>query len=667
MKITQLEPADALSGNERVAIVQGGRAKRASIAAIADGVRDIIGSIEKGDPGADTGPVGILAAIPGITIPAGNDGFQVSGFDVVGDEGAGTTYVHDASIFAADPPFSIIDQAGRGFRRVESLAANDGATRVGFKQFGANALDQTMADKLQRIVHVDDYRLAPDADDTNAFERAVAAIVATGGEILLDPKKRYLVSGSITIASTKPITIRGGGFGQVYDATGPGIAYTAAINSVFRVQSPTASRSEAGGVHFVGVSFYDASYNAGGLTPGAPGTNTIANAVLDLWDAPLSCVENCQFHYVEGSAIKTDFAAQTSIKGCRIRYSGVAGKKVVHLGATDASYASQAVTVTDCRIEVCYGDAYLYTAALAQSVTVSHCQFEAATTEYPASSVPFVDTSCDGFNMVGCGINRNLAQAVILRAGRGIIFGNAFATGAAATETISLLASRYVLVGNAFADTRTGVSLRVVGINNVISANRFYQSGGVSLEGAGNSFNGNTIDTPSMTGGGYALVLADWCRGSDNFLTSPGVAPAVNGVALYGNQAIFTGNNCRDWAGKTFIRVESTTAVFSANTHDGVGTFATQAGTLASAASAATLNLPYGFSAVTVTGATNITAITAGTEWTGRVMTLIFAGALTVVDGGNLKLGGDFTATADDTLTLACDGFNWFEVARGVN
>lgn len=82
-------------------------------------------------------------------------------------------------------------------------------------------------------------------------------------------------------------------------------------------------------------------------------------------------------------------------------------------------------------------------------------------------------------------------------------------------------------------------------------------------------------------------------------------------------------------------------------------------------ASAAALTLPPG-SVVTVSGTTNITSIPA-TGNAGRVVTLIFSGVLTVTDGSNLKLAGNFVTTADDTMTLVCDGTNWYEMARSAN
>jgi parallel beta-helix repeat protein len=83
-------------------------------------------------------------------------------------------------------------------------------------------------------------------------------------------------------------------------------------------------------------------------------------------------------------------------------------------------------------------------------------------------------------------------------------------------------------------------------------------------------------------------------------------------------------------------------------------------------ASAATLTLPRGAGDfVQVTGTTTITAITP--TFVGHRVTLQFTGALTVTDGLVLRLAGNFVTTADDTLTIMCDGTNWFELGRAAN
>lgn len=89
-------------------------------------------------------------------------------------------------------------------------------------------------------------------------------------------------------------------------------------------------------------------------------------------------------------------------------------------------------------------------------------------------------------------------------------------------------------------------------------------------------------------------------------------------------------------------------------------------GGVVSVASAATITVPTVGDLINVTGTTGITSISA-TGQAGRRVTLVFAGALTVTDGSNLKLNGNFVTTADDCLTLVCDGTNWYEVSRSAN
>lgn len=86
----------------------------------------------------------------------------------------------------------------------------------------------------------------------------------------------------------------------------------------------------------------------------------------------------------------------------------------------------------------------------------------------------------------------------------------------------------------------------------------------------------------------------------------------------------------------------------------------------AAVASAATLPAPTG-RVFHVTGTTNITSITSTEFEAGATITMIFDGVLTVTDGGNLKLAGNFVTAADSTLSLVYDGANWFETSRSTN
>lgn len=81
-------------------------------------------------------------------------------------------------------------------------------------------------------------------------------------------------------------------------------------------------------------------------------------------------------------------------------------------------------------------------------------------------------------------------------------------------------------------------------------------------------------------------------------------------------------------------------------------------------ASEAALLPPEDADVIRVTGTTNITSIEAGRP---RRLTIIFSASLTFTDGSNLKLAGNFSATADDTITLVHDGTNWYEISRSTN
>lgn len=87
-------------------------------------------------------------------------------------------------------------------------------------------------------------------------------------------------------------------------------------------------------------------------------------------------------------------------------------------------------------------------------------------------------------------------------------------------------------------------------------------------------------------------------------------------------------------------------------------------------ASAATVSFTLPTQIHVITGTTNIDTINFGnnTPPIGHTTTLKFNASLTVNDGtGNLKLAGNFSATADDTLMIMWDGTNWVEVSRSAN
>lgn len=61
-----------------------------------------------------------------------------------------------------------------------------------------------------------------------------------------------------------------------------------------------------------------------------------------------------------------------------------------------------------------------------------------------------------------------------------------------------------------------------------------------------------------------------------------------------------------------------------------------------------------------VSGTANINNIIGASMQPGRTVTLLFTGALTVSNTGNIKLLSSFTASANSTLTLVTDGTYWY-------
>jgi hypothetical protein len=197
----------------------------------------------------------------------------------------------------------------------------------------------------------------------------------------------------------------------------------------------------------------------------------------------------------------------------------------------------------------------------------------------------------------------------------------------------------------------TGSGLRVLGgFGHSVKSNWFENNTGTQLSFAGsaseivgNSFYGTTTTDMTVTGSrndvegnllqtGTNTISGAVCRVTGNTVFTPATLSVTGGLSIQRNN-----------------RNEGTTYI------DGQATVA----------SSATIAVPASAELVNVTGTTTITGVTAG--YAGQRVTLKFAGALTFTDGSNLVLAGNLVTTADDTISLICDGTNWIETSRSVN
>lgn len=235
----------------------------------------------------------------------------------------------------------------------------------------------------------------------------------------------------------------------------------------------------------------------------------------------------------------------------------------------------------------------------------------------------------------------------------------------------------------------------------VLSGNRLNGNGGgtrgISLTGKLRNVvvNGNSVTSWKNSGivaaasGGSSpsdLVLTgNACRNNNQAVNALGVNSVGIAVESACDGVVLQGNRCTDDQGSKTqthgIRWASGALNGVVVGNDCRGNLTAGFTTTFDAGTIASRNL--GWSTVSVTAASNIVltpgdlvringntqidTITVAPD--GTTQTMRFAGTPTVKNSATLKLslGLDFSATADDTLTIVSDGTAWREVARSVN
>lgn len=119
------------------------------------------------------------------------------------------------------------------------------------------------------------------------------------------------------------------------------------------------------------------------------------------------------------------------------------------------------------------------------------------------------------------------------------------------------------------------------------------------------------------------------------------------------NDNVIVGNNM------PAAQSRSGVAIVNVGTRNRYSANATGITTIPSQGSLATFTPNVDADLINVTGTTAITTITAQAQ--GRRVTLRFASAGCVVtNGSNISIGSNYTSTGGDSLTLICDGTNWY-------
>lgn len=212
------------------------------------------------------------------------------------------------------------------------------------------------------------------------------------------------------------------------------------------------------------------------------------------------------------------------------------------------------------------------------------------------------------------------------------------------------------VLGNQVAEAQNhGIRLDGGSVGCVIANNSVVNSS----EGTAGVWNGITVNSDGAVGTTNNIVIGNRCYDRQGTKTQGyGIAVLSTGGADLTAHNLIVGNAL---SGNLTGSLTVAAAVAGTNVIQG------NQGAPTSVASAAALPVPPDGDVFHVTGTTTVTSIAAGAESLGRRITLIFDGILTFTDGSNLKLAGNLVTTADDTLSLVCDGTNWFEAGRSVN
>ena len=528
------------------------------------------------------------------------------------------------------------------------------SSKLSFTPAGTGAATRTVEGKLRDVVSVKDFGAVADGDfatgagtnNSAAFQSAINSLTSplNGGKALYIPAGVYKLASQITIPS---------GVSVVGD--GP-------WNSI--VFCPNAFANTGGLIRLNGAGGPPTSVSGLGIlaqTGGASGYGlvSVANGVLLDWlwvngfavGIQLSQTDNFLTNFASELNTTNLYITETDVNVSNgTVYGGTNGVTV----ANSSSVGNGRVHLVGVRATTCTQNGFYL--GPAKYVDVTGCSASHVNNGAFSASGITVNTSTDvsivGFNgslgttsTTSTGIKIVASTRVSVNGGqvRGFLDG----VSASASGDVSINAVQ------ATANGRSGVYLNG-GTRITVSGCTARSNGTAGVNDYG-IFSGNTDADSTHT------LIGNTCTDVSGGVQSYGISATVGSATSY---SIIDGNLCQN-NGTADILLDG---VASRNVKLGKANIA---GTISDVtapaiAAAATLVLPLGADVVIVTGTTGVTSISA-TGNARRTVTLIFAAALTVTDGSNLKLAGNFTTTADDTLTLYCDGANWIEIARSVN
>jgi parallel beta-helix repeat protein len=603
-------------------------------------------------------------------------------------------YTPSGGISATTIPTAIAELDSEAAKSA-TLAASTGSSLVGHIGTGTGATARTTQAKLRDVVSVKDFGAVGNgtADDTAAIQAAcTAAKTITFGS----SADNYKVTDTITLTSGTLLEMQGATITQATDQKAI-FAATSTDNVTIR------------GGRFVGKS--EASYSN---SPSSLAIAITASSATDL------LITNNRFENFYYSALMV----QSSGNRIEFSHNFVKGPGSAVLGADPNYRNTTGCTIIGSNIRVIGNDIY----DTAQGIIIGQGSVNIVVSDNVVHDIInehgiYADTGLrrltvanniirnTGTNGTGLKVQANdtfgvqpqaitiIGNTISNTGSDGILIDNTTGSPTLTTLDVTITGNTIQNAGAYAIDVRDAEDCTVSGntivtplqsgitwencVNLVVTDNyvRGSATSGVrdlSVVSSGVVVKNNVIRncaTANTVGDEYGIYLV---QGATGCVIDGNVISDANANMQYGiyhvpalNNTLTLTNNTVANATDSAVRLGSTAALREYRGNNWNGTLAATFNdpVLPVVASAGTISLPTASNAVSISGTTNVTSIIANGH-SGRIVTLYFQGALTMVRGSNLILSsalGNFVTTDNDTLTLMCDGTYWWEVSRSVN
>lgn len=505
---------------------------------------------------------------------------------------------------------------------------------------------------------------------TGGIAEAVADLPSTGGRVILSGNKTYTYTAAITI-STPDVTVEGAGDSTLLQAgTGSGThcfdvaAHRFTLRNC-KIDGVNASKTVGRGVNI------QTTYN----------DTTIENVTF--LNTPDACVGENNVH------------ARTRVINCKMTNPGDAG-------STDAFCVIFGAGATFFRVTGCYfdcstlsnSDAIFCTSGSTDGVIIGNHATSGGNNGYRFGTTRILVANNIATGFTTDGFRFDSTDGIIVGNIAQNCTGAGFKTdGCTNTSLIGNVSKGNgnggILINNATTNS-VGLSIKDnyclsntgVGIGISASSTALTKCTIVGNHCESNSFSGISITNGGGTTGTITdmLIANNYCK--TNTLKGIYIAPNAAGANAWTN--IYIANNSLIGNTEQGLVVDAhgtaSTISVGSNYYQGNSADTSFTGTnwtfrfrqplkLGTAiAAAATISIPTDGNVFHVTGATNVTnGITVNAWDNGRDVTLIFDSTPTVSDTGTSVLSTDFVATTNDTLSIVCDGTNWYQKGTSAN